>query len=68
MFGEYRCLHSYRKDVTPAHIQRVHRLGRRIHVWTVNAPAEIKQLLSMGVDGIITDDPRSAAQLMGRLP
>lgn len=68
MFGDYMCLHSHSKDVTPAHIQRVHRLGRRIHVWTVNAPAEIKQLLSMGVDGIITDDPGSAALLMGTLP
>lgn len=29
--------------------------GLAVHVWTVNQPAEMKHLWSMGVDGIITD-------------
>jgi glycerophosphoryl diester phosphodiesterase len=35
-FGKYQALHPNLKDVTPQQVQRVHRLGRRVHVWTVN--------------------------------
>jgi glycerophosphoryl diester phosphodiesterase len=36
-FGRYQALHPNLKDVTAEQVQRVHRLKRRIHVWTVNA-------------------------------
>jgi glycerophosphoryl diester phosphodiesterase len=29
----------------------------RVNVWTVNEPAEMKRLIALGVDGIITDAP-----------
>jgi glycerophosphoryl diester phosphodiesterase len=51
-------------DVTPQQVQRVHRLNRRVHVWTVNAADDMKRLLHWGVDGIFTDDPRLALQVM----
>ncbi|TQO18703.1 glycerophosphoryl diester phosphodiesterase [Rhodoglobus vestalii] len=36
-------------------IQRVHNLGLEMHVWTINEPQRMRQLLDLGVDGIVTD-------------
>jgi glycerophosphoryl diester phosphodiesterase len=62
-FGQYQALHPYLTDVTPQQVQRVHRLNRRIHVWTVNAAQDMRRLFHWGVDGIFTDDPQLAVQV-----
>lgn len=62
-FGRYEALHPHLTDVTPQQVQRVHRLKRRIHVWTVNAAEDMRRLFQWGVDGIFTDDPQLAVQL-----
>lgn len=43
--------------VTPQTIAAAHRLGVEVHVWTINAAAEIETLLDLGVDGIMSDAP-----------
>ena len=62
-FGRYQALHPHLKDVTSQQVQRVHRLNRRIHVWTVNAAEDMRRLLHWGVDAIFTDDPQLAVQV-----
>lgn len=32
-----------------------HAAGVEVHVWTVNEPAEMRRLVALGVDGIVTD-------------
>jgi glycerophosphoryl diester phosphodiesterase len=64
-FGKYQALHPYLADVTPQEVQRVHRLHRRIHVWTVNAAEDMRRLFHWGVDAIFTDDPQLAVQVRG---
>jgi glycerophosphoryl diester phosphodiesterase len=64
-FGKYQALHPYLNDVTPQQVQRVHRLKRRVHVWTVNAAEDMRRLFRWGVDAIFTDDPQLALQVRG---
>jgi glycerophosphoryl diester phosphodiesterase len=37
-----------------------------VHVWTVNEEAEMQRMLDLGVDGIITDNPDTLLDLLGR--
>lgn len=46
--------------VTPAFVRRVHREHAVVQVWTVDAPDDIRRLLALGVDGIISDRPDQA--------
>jgi glycerophosphoryl diester phosphodiesterase len=66
MFGEYEALHPYISSTSREQVQRVHRLNRRVHVWTANSPEEVNRLKEWGVDGIFTDDPQTAVRALGR--
>ncbi|HTP01753.1 MAG TPA: glycerophosphodiester phosphodiesterase family protein [Anaerolineales bacterium] len=65
-FGDYASLNSSIRDVDVPQVKRVHRLSRSIMVWTVNQPDDMLRLQRWGVDGILTDDPGLAAQVLGR--
>ena len=41
--------------------------GKRVYVWTVNKPREMALFIDRGVDGIITDTPQVAHEVMAEL-
>lgn len=63
VFGKYDALHPNLKDMTQQEAVRVHRLKRRVHVWTVNDEQDMRRLFTWDVDGIFTDDPQLAVRV-----
>ena len=61
---EYVC--SKRNIVDEEFVQEAKRNGKKIFVWTVNYPAEMEKLISLGVDGIITDVPDTLRKILAR--
>ncbi|MFI0940959.1 glycerophosphodiester phosphodiesterase [Streptomyces sp. NPDC021020] len=48
----------------PGYVARLHRAGNRVHVWTVDEPADVELCARLGVDAVITNRPRQVrAQL-----
>jgi glycerophosphoryl diester phosphodiesterase len=42
----------------PDCVERWHRAGRQVHVWTVDEPTDFDLCLDLGVDAVITNRPR----------
>lgn len=45
-------------------IRRAHRQEKQVYVWTVDDPLTMSRMISMGVDGLITNEPALARQVM----
>ena len=45
-------------------IREADRRGMDVYVWTVNQPIDMSQMLGRGVDGLITDHPALAREVM----
>ena len=45
-------------------IRRAHKQGKKIYVWTVDDPLTMSRMISMGVDGLITNEPGLARRVM----
>ncbi|MBR4626538.1 MAG: glycerophosphoryl diester phosphodiesterase membrane domain-containing protein [Ruminococcus sp.] len=43
-------------------VNAAHRNGKRVFVWTVNSREDIEEMIVLGVDNIITNDPDTAAE------
>jgi len=51
-----RCAQVPAQVATPAFVSRAHALGLHVHAWTINSPGLMRELLDIGVDGIMTDE------------
>ena len=59
---------KYRLTIaTPRFIQAAHRNNTAVHLWTINEKAEMRRFIDMGVDGLITNFPDRALEVLGRL-
>lgn len=45
-------------------VREMRAAGKKLYVWTVNEPMEISRVLSQGVDGVITDEPALAREVI----
>ena len=50
----------------PGYVRRVHEQGNRVHVWTVDEPADVDRVLGLGVDAVITNRPGQVLRALGR--
>lgn len=60
---QVRAEFAHLQAITPDLVGDAHRLNLALHAWTVNDPAEMQRLISIGVDGIITDFPSTMLAL-----
>ncbi len=56
--GECEALMAHRLLVSRRLVRAVQSAGGQLYVWTVDDPAEIARLEGLGVDAVITNDPR----------
>ncbi len=47
-----------------AMVQRAHKQGMKVYAWTINDPVQMSVMMSRGIDGIITDNPALARQVL----
>ncbi|MDR1387812.1 MAG: glycerophosphodiester phosphodiesterase [Propionibacteriaceae bacterium] len=50
----------------PNLVRNAHRGGQRVHVWTVDDPETMDQVIDAGADGIVTDRPDLLKQVLRR--
>lgn len=60
--GAVDAIMAHWRVVTPALVRAVASEGGALYVWTVDDAARIEELTALGVDGIITNDPRLFAE------
>ncbi len=68
--GSRPCWAPESSGVTPGSITRAHAAGLRVVPWTVNDQADMARLIAWGADGLCTDRPDLARDIMreNRLP
>jgi glycerophosphoryl diester phosphodiesterase len=48
----------------PEYVDRAHKHGHQVHVWTVNTEQDVRHCESIGVDALISDRPELAIQTL----
>lgn len=64
---QHEALHLQDRLVNREGVAREHERNRVVNVWTVNDKKRMSELLSIGVDGLITDFPSFALDVIGAL-
>jgi glycerophosphoryl diester phosphodiesterase len=72
----FNALHSSARSLGPeiTHLQknpelanRIKGAGRKLNVWTVNDPSDIRLCYELGVDNLITDRPGFAREVISKI-
>ena len=63
--GGAQLLHVKHTYLTVALVDLLHQAGLGVLAWTVNAPGEMRRLAALGVDAILSDDPRRLRTVVG---
>lgn len=63
--GRLHALHPRHDLVSAEMLADAHRSGYLVNAWTVNDPAAMVRLATLGVDGIIGDDPALVRRALG---
>ena len=61
---DFSAIHVAFGMIDDALVKRAHAHGMRIGAWTVNDPADLRRMIELGVDRIITDKPVLAKSLL----
>jgi glycerophosphoryl diester phosphodiesterase len=56
--GEFDAVMIHWRLMSPRLLRAVRAAGGELYVWTVDDPALVSSLVTIGVDGVITNDPR----------
>jgi glycerophosphoryl diester phosphodiesterase len=51
---------------TAGFVDRAQNAGKSVFVWTVNDPVSMSRMMSLGVDGVITDEPEMAREVLAQ--
>jgi glycerophosphoryl diester phosphodiesterase len=50
--------------VTESFVAAAHGAGMEVHVWTINDPSEMHELLDRGIDGLMSDFPERIVEVL----
>ena len=58
--------HAGRKVLNKRFIESARKNDIEVHAWTINKTDDMKRMISLGVNGIVTDNPDRLLKLLGR--
>jgi glycerophosphoryl diester phosphodiesterase len=61
----FGAVHPFVTSVTHELVAAAHSAGLAVNVWTVNAPDDLRAMVELGVDSVITDRLRAALEAAG---
>ena len=64
----YQALHPELGDASSSLVKRVHQLGQRVYVYTVNRGRDLRRMFELNVDGIFTDNVPLAREVLKSIP
>ena len=62
----HTAIHPEYNDINRGLIRAAHKHNKRVHAYTVNHVSDIQNMFDIGVDGIFTDDPLLAKQVLNQ--